>query len=1383
MKLKDGVLLSLSLSRIGFRFIRKPIVYILLVLIIFGTFLSSLIFVPPGKKALAANATDTFTGVAGTLLENHTSDSGNTWTKNIGTTGIAITDSNRVRGTGSTPVVYTSNWIPSLADYDISSDIYIANESYNQTGVGGRIGTGVFTGYYALLTNGPSLKLYRAGNVNPLATYNLTVHIGETHNLKLSMRGNNIVVYWDSSSIINITAAGSDIINDIGMAGVYSAGTFTNTTGPHLDNFLAVDAPLTAGVLSELTHSNTSATLSWTNSIGGTAPITSQLQSSPHGTETWSDVASATSSPATDSGLDPVTTYDYRVAFTDAIPNTVYSNTVSITTSNSPSDYYGTIMAEANLLNYWPMNEAAGATSLGAAVGGTAINLTGGTAGVSGQTGTAVSFDGTNDFGVTASNLDLTSHNKVVVEALMKYSYTDQGFDGWEFSPNVNSLTTGFMFAPVEASSLTSSNLILKGNGGYNYSFYSRPSADSWHHIVTVFDKGAATDETAFYVDGQLQSMVSQPASSNNTNTFGNNLLYLMSRGGTSLFGQGEVQHLAIYSDLGADRILAHYQEAFISGFTGGTLSEDSHSSNSDTLSWTDSINGNGNITSQLQKSPHGAGTWSDVASATSSPATDLGLDPATSYDYRVAYTDETPETVYSNTITITTDAGATTAYTVQPDDLWDNGYDNVSAPRQSTFARFVLQTDAPSVTITGTTTIFASFPQYAHLGIRVDGVDQSPLAFTANGSQNFSVDLGVAGTTRTVEVITGLQSKPGGSVIGSFIDSITYPDSTSFKVQTPVAGDRVLVYGDSISVGGNATNAEYNGYIPLLRNTYGYRVMLEGWGYRSLYEDANTAGLRSAFVSRIAGYSPSTIWLAIGTNDYGLNKWNAANFGTAYAATIDDLHTALPNARIICQTPIVRSSEGANGSGNTLGDYRTQISNICGARDWAELIDGSVFLTTGNLADGVHPSTAGHAKYAKRIAPVLASPSYTVSGPSTGKNNAASSNFTVTIGSAVFLGDQTITLAAPSGTISATAAGGTITNNNTSAVEVTPTADATTFTFTYTPTSEGAKALTFTNDQGWGNPVNVGYLSDSSSPNISDGLPSGILASNITSASLAIATNENATCKYSATSGVSYSEMGNTFSTTGGTTHSTAVSGLSAGNTYHYYVRCQDEADNVNSSVYAITFQIASKSSSHTTTDTSEPSTRESTETQPTTSTSETTSPSSSSTVSDSQQNQTQTSQTPETTSSENNTANESIIEKIEKFFKTRVLMIGDKKVVETVKFQVVDKDGKPISNLDVTIHSEPQTAKTNENGVVTFSDVPVGKHTLAFSVGSNNFNKKVAVADPNAQEGTFQAEILTIKAEKDPTAAWVWWVIGVLGFTVLVLGIRQIRISKRQI
>src|SRR2546430_13607930 len=52
---------------------------------------------------------------------------------------------------------------------------------------------------------------------------------------------------------------------------------------------------------------------------------------------------------------------------------------------------------------------------------------------------------------------------------------------------------------------------------------------------------------------------------------------------------------------------------------------------------------------------------------------------------------------------------------------------------------------------------------------------------------------------------------------------------------------------------------------------------------------------------------------------------------------------------------------------------------------------------------------------------------------------------------------------------------------------------------------------------------------------------------------------------------------MPQTFATTGGTAHSTPVSGLVDGRSYAFYVRCLDAAANANSDDFAITFTVDS--------------------------------------------------------------------------------------------------------------------------------------------------------------------------------------------------------------
>jgi len=99
----------------------------------------------------------------------------------------------------------------------------------------------------------------------------------------------------------------------------------------------------------------------------------------------------------------------------------------------------------------------------------------------------------------------------------------------------------------------------------------------------------------------------------------------------------------------------------------------------------------------------------------------------------------------------------------------------------------------------------------------------------------------------------------------------------------------------------------------------------------------------------------------------------------------------------------------------------------------------------------------------------------------------------------------------------------------------------------------------------------------DTEAPARSNGQPTGTLLAGTTETTLSVDTNENAACKYDTTAGIAYASMANTFAATGGTSHSTLVSGLEDGNTYEYYVRCQDEAGNANADDYLISFSVSS--------------------------------------------------------------------------------------------------------------------------------------------------------------------------------------------------------------
>lgn len=92
--------------------------------------------------------------------------------------------------------------------------------------------------------------------------------------------------------------------------------------------------------------------------------------------------------------------------------------------------------------------------------------------------------------------------------------------------------------------------------------------------------------------------------------------------------------------------------------------------------------------------------------------------------------------------------------------------------------------------------------------------------------------------------------------------------------------------------------------------------------------------------------------------------------------------------------------------------------------------------------------------------------------------------------------------------------------------------------------------------------------------PAVSTGSPWGKLKDGTRQTTISVATDENATCKYSYGSGSDFSSM-NAFSTTGATSHSTVISGLSDGKSYGIFVRCQDVNGNISQSDYLISFKV----------------------------------------------------------------------------------------------------------------------------------------------------------------------------------------------------------------
>jgi lysophospholipase L1-like esterase len=299
---------------------------------------------------------------------------------------------------------------------------------------------------------------------------------------------------------------------------------------------------------------------------------------------------------------------------------------------------------------------------------------------------------------------------------------------------------------------------------------------------------------------------------------------------------------------------------------------------------------------------------------------------------------------------------------------VWQGDYWQVNPA-----SRFVATTSAMEIAVEYYSNIHGTYPDFAKILVLVGGRIHAVIAPTANNKRGVQVVM-LPGGVKTIEIVSSFQSKPSSTVIGTFPIAVYAPAQSQFDV-VPAAGGgrRLVVYGDSIASGANSEDESVpaaGGWNAMLRRVYPGSVVNFAHGYRALNDDCVDAAARIAFARELAQVAPSEIWIAIGTNDYGLEHWSAANFGTAYADLLDKLHAALPGAKLWCQTPIDRTTETElTGGYGTLGDYRTQITTAVSSRTaYAELVDGTAILSTSDLDDGVHPTADGHGIYFEAV-------------------------------------------------------------------------------------------------------------------------------------------------------------------------------------------------------------------------------------------------------------------------------------------------------------------------------------------------------------------------------------------------------------------------------
>jgi hypothetical protein len=280
---------------------------------------------------------------------------------------------------------------------------------------------------------------------------------------------------------------------------------------------------------------NGGGTLSWTVVTDGSAPA--WLAVSPTNGVGNGAVTVSVASASLAAGV-------YRKAITvSAVGATNSPQTVTVTLAN--------MVPVQGLVCYWALDEGLGTTATDASGSGNNGMLFNSPTWTAGKISGALSFNGVNNYVSTAA-LNLSGTRAVSVSLWANRTYSKAGGHTlFESTADFNNSTTGFGLFPDDSSTCSGGGMLagVRGNAGYNLKCYAQPTSGVWHHLVAVFDKSqSALNEVGLYVDGILQTANAQVFSSANTNNFGTNPLYLMSRGGSGEFNNGVIDDFRVYS-------------------------------------------------------------------------------------------------------------------------------------------------------------------------------------------------------------------------------------------------------------------------------------------------------------------------------------------------------------------------------------------------------------------------------------------------------------------------------------------------------------------------------------------------------------------------------------------------------------------------------------------------------------------------------------------------------------------------------------------------------------------------------------------------------------------------------------------------------------------
>jgi hypothetical protein len=525
-----------------------------------------------------------------------------------------------------------------------------------------------------------------------------------------------------------------------------------------------------------------------------------------------------------------------------------------------------------------------------------------------------------------------------------------------------------------------------------------------------------------------------------------------------------------------------------------------------------------------------GYGTTATSSGTTTHSVSLTGLATSTTYHYRVTARDSSGNVSTSSDLTFVTAAG--------PD---------VTAPIVSSIA---------STTSTSTASVTWSTNENASSSISYGLTTGYGTTATSSGTSSHSVSLsGLA--TSTVYHYRVYAVDASGNVSTS--SDATFTTTVGPDVTAPIISSIASSTGTSTANVTWSTNENASSSI--------------SYGLTTSYGTTATSSGTSSHSVSLTGLATSTIY------HYRVYAVDAS--GNISTSSDQTFLTGTPADTTAPTISSVASSTGTSTATITWTTNENSTSVVdYGPTTSYGTASSSATLTTSHTINltGLTPGATYH---------------FQVTSVDAATNSTSSSDFTLTTSLVPDTTAPTVSMTAPTGGAVVSGAAVSLTANasdNIAVVGVQFKVDTNTLigvedttpaygvTWDSTGIADGVHALIAVARDSAGNfatSSSVSVTVDNTAPVRSAGSPSGGLGAGTTTVMISLITNEVASCAYSTIASTSFGSM-TAFTNTSSTTHTSVVSGLSDGNTYTYYVKCQDGQSNVNATDYSISFSVS---------------------------------------------------------------------------------------------------------------------------------------------------------------------------------------------------------------